>query len=84
MKRLKRVGCTVLVATSVTNCHIMASTPSGIREFYRGQNGLVVTGKSAPNIEDEYHKTQRATDSNSLDRLLHELGATNMEASNGS
>lgn len=52
----------------------MMSTPSGIREFYRGQNGLVTTGKASPDKDDAYHKTQRATDSNSLDRLLAELG----------
>lgn len=68
--RLLLIGC---IASTLTSCVWTASTPSGIREFYRGQNGLVTTGKAKPNVVDEYHRTQRATDVNSLDRLLSEL-----------
>jgi len=61
MKTGKQLKLTVLAAgtLSLSSCMMVAATPSGIREFARGQNGLVVTGKSAPNKLDEYHKTQR-------------------------
>lgn len=58
---MKVLACGV-IASSLTSCMWMASTPSGIREFYRGNNGLVTTGKAKPNELDEYHKTQRYTE----------------------
>ena len=68
--RLFIITCLVI---TVSGCHIMMSTPSGIREFGRYQNGLVVTGKSAANKPDEYHKTQIETDVSSLERLKLQL-----------
>lgn len=63
-----------IAVASLSSCMGMVSTPSGIREFYRGQNGLVTTGKASPDVDDAYHKTQRATDMTSLERLQAELG----------
>lgn len=57
----------------LTGCHVMMSTPSGIREYGRYQNGQIVTGKSAPNVADEYHITQRDTDLTSLEKLKLQL-----------
>jgi (2Fe-2S) ferredoxin len=59
--------------TACTDGMILAATPNGVREFYRGQNGLITTGKSAPNVADEYHSTQRATDRTSLELLQMQL-----------
>lgn len=54
---------------------IVAGSTNAIREYHRGQNGLVVTGKSAPNMADEYHTTQKATDRTSLELLQMQLQA---------
>lgn len=62
-----------IVVSCLSGCHVMMSTPSGIREFGRYQNGLVVTGKSAPNVIDEYHTTQKETDLTSLEKLKLQL-----------
>ena len=62
-----------VVVSCASGCHIMMSTPSGIREFGRYQNGLVVTGKAEANKADEYHTTQQQTDITSLDRLKLQL-----------
>lgn len=55
-----------VVAVGVSGCMAMMSTPSGIREWYRGQNGLVVTGKATADKDDAYHRGQRWYDENSL------------------
>jgi surfactin synthase thioesterase subunit len=80
MRKEKQVVKSMIVLLAVglscgalTGCHITASTPSGLREYHRGLNGLVVTGKSAPNTLDEYHKTQRETDRTSLELLQMQL-----------
>lgn len=73
MRLLIIAGITLLASS----CHIMMSTPSGIREFGRYQNGLVVTGKSAPNKSDEYHSVQKETDITSLDKLKLQLEMMN-------
>jgi hypothetical protein len=57
----------------LSGCMWQLGTPSGYREIHRGMNGLVVTGKSKPNVADEYHKTQRATDATSLEALERKL-----------
>lgn len=56
---------------------------AGMREFYRGNNGLVVTGKSAPNKRDEYHATQQAQDLTSLQKLQAELQARQQQPRQG-
>jgi hypothetical protein len=66
MKRLIVVG---FLVSTLSSCMLTASTPSGIREFYRGQTGLVTTGKSKPNVEDEYHKTQRHAETENTVRI---------------
>lgn len=53
---------------SAQGCVVTAGTPSGIREYSRGLNGLVVTGKSKPNALDEYFKTERHTESEKTSR----------------
>ena len=51
-----------------SGCVVTAGTPSGIREYSRGLNGLVVTGKSKPNTIDEYFKTERQTEMEKTNR----------------
>lgn len=58
-KRGVMIAVGLLGIASLTGCYATISTPSGLREHHRGLNGLVTTGKSAPNKLDEYHKTQR-------------------------
>lgn len=70
--RLVWIG--VMVST-LSSCMWMASTPSGIREFYRGNNGLVVTGKARPNEADEYNNTERYTEQQKTMRIT--LGGQN-------
>lgn len=79
MKVNMKVLVVGVVASSLSSCTWVASTPSGIREFYRGNNGLVTTGKSKPNVADEYHITQRATDRTSLELLQTKLQEMNNE-----
>ena len=64
MRKKTVVGIAIVAVTSLSGCHIMASTPSGIREFYRGNNGLISTGKATPDILDPYHRTQQHQDTN--------------------
>lgn len=64
------------VACTLTSCMWMASTPSGVREFYRGQTGLVVTGKSKPNVVDDYNKTERFTEEQKTFRLQLKGGSS--------
>lgn len=62
------VGAT-LILSSCSGMLVAAST-EGIREYGRSQNGLVVTGKSAPNQDDSYHQLQRHYDSEATLRTL--------------
>lgn len=58
-REMKKVTLIGLAMCALPSCTWVASTPSGIREWYRGQNGLVTTGKARPNEADEYHTTQK-------------------------
>jgi PBP1b-binding outer membrane lipoprotein LpoB len=73
IEKMKRLIVLIVAPLFFTGCHMMLSTPSGVREFYRGQNGLVVTGKSAANVADEYHITQRETDMTGVEKLKAQL-----------
>ena len=64
MRNVTKAVIAIVAVTSLSGCHIMASTPSGIREFYRGNNGLIVTGKADANKPDEYHNTQKHQETN--------------------
>lgn len=50
------------IACSLCNCMSIIGTKGAIREYYRGHNGLITTGKSEPNKADEYHNTQQRYD----------------------
>lgn len=76
---MRKILTLVIITGSLSSCMLTASTPSGIKEFYRGQTGLVVTGKAKPNTDDSYHQTQRATDYNSLQALQTKLEGMNNE-----
>jgi len=67
------IGCLTSCADIMPSGMIIAGSSEGIREFGRAQNGLITTGKSAPNVADEYHSTQRATDRTSLELLQLQL-----------
>lgn len=59
MKRLIKVVWIAGVVGSATGCTWVFSTPSGIREMGKAANGMVVTGKASPDVEDAYHKNER-------------------------
>ena len=73
MREKGKVVVLLIAVGSLSSCMWTASTPSGLREFYRGQTGLVVTGKASPDSDDTYHKTQRATDGNALEALMMKM-----------
>jgi len=52
----------------------LVSTPNGLREFYRGQNGLVVTGKATSDKDDAYHRGQRWFDETKLNLRINPNG----------
>lgn len=60
---LTGVGCTLngenLFAGDETGRFLLSSDAEGMRAFGEALNGLVVTGKSAPNEEDSYWTTQK-------------------------
>ena len=60
---LTGVGCTLngenLFAGDETGRFLLSSDAEGMRAFGEAMNGLVVTGKSAPNEEDSYWTTQK-------------------------
>jgi hypothetical protein len=58
-----------VVAFVVSGCMALVATPNGVREFYRGQNGLVVTGKATADKDDSYHRGQRWFDERSTLKL---------------
>jgi len=64
MPNIKLLGKLVfaMLALSLVSCHATIGTPSGIREYHRGINGLVAEGKSAPNVETSYWQTQKQYD----------------------
>lgn len=79
-KELKKDGLGLIASLAVLisslyllvfaqGCVVTAGTPSGIREYSRGLNGLVVTGKSKPNTLDEYFKTERHTEEQKTIRI---------------
>lgn len=46
------------ITLSLCNCTALVSTPSGLREWYRGQNGLITQGKSKPNTPTGYWQNE--------------------------
>ena len=76
--RLLKVVSVTLAVTALTGCHATFSTPSGIRENWRGVNGTITTGKASPDVMDAYHQTQQETDYNALQNNLAKIqGMTN-------
>jgi len=63
-----------VVAVGVSGCMALVSTPNGLREFYRGQNGLVVTGKATSDKDDAYHRGQRWFDETKLNLRINPNG----------
>lgn len=67
MKRLIIVGCLFAATGCTAGATIvpedgwfeMRGDERGIQAFGDTVNGLVTTGKSAPNVADEYHITRR-------------------------
>ena len=47
-----------VVLLGLSGCHLTMATPSGLREYGKTLNGLVTTGKSAPNVPDSYFINQ--------------------------
>ena len=71
MKRLIVLG---LATVFLSGCFGVLSTPSGIREWGRYQNGQSSIAKMENNLTaDEYHATQRTTDPTSLEALRLKL-----------
>lgn len=54
MKKLTCILIGIGLAASLSGCHMMIGTPSGIREMSRWNNGLITQGKSAPNTPTGY------------------------------
>lgn len=56
-------GLTLLaLATGLSACHVTMGTPSAIREYHRGLNGMISEGKASPDKEGAYWQTQKQHD----------------------
>ena len=52
----------VALAIGLSACHVTRGTPSAIREYHRGLNGMISEGKASPDKEGAYWQTQKQHD----------------------
>ena len=52
----------LLVAIATSGCHATIGTPDAIREYHRGLNGMITEGKTSPDVESAYWRTQKQHD----------------------
>jgi hypothetical protein len=50
------------LAMTLSACHVTMGTPSAIREYHRGLNGMISEGKASPDKEGAYWQTQKQFD----------------------
>jgi len=55
-------GSVLAVSLLLSGCHATIGTPSAIREYHRGLNGLISEGKASPDKEGAYWQTQKMHD----------------------
>lgn len=84
MRLFIMVVAVTAIVVSTTGCMGVMSTPSGIREYFRGQNGgLNIAKRKNDQSDSHYEDVQRATDYNALSALKQQLNDM-QEVDNGS